>query len=159
MFGLFKTEDFQHPTLGTFKRVRGCWRGEVPLPAGMVVPLVVGGTRKGPDHEALKHAVSLGRDLQSVEPQLKQALFEHYEPYAEAVREGGLKAEVDALPRVNNSAEALGLAEVEAVLVVELDGALATEVCYRVPWDEEHTLGARFRGPHWVELCGSTLVP
>jgi len=159
MFGLFKTEDFRHPTFGTFKWVRGCWRGEVSLPGGMVAPLIVGGTRKGPDHEALKHAVNLSRDLQNVEPQLKQALFEHCEPYAEAVHEGELKVEDGAFPRVNNGAEALGLAEVEAVLVVELDGALATEVCYRVPWDEEHTLGARFRGPHWVELCGSTLVP
>lgn len=159
MFGLFKTQDIQHPILGTFKWIRGCWRGAVSLPGGIVVPLVVGGARKGPDHEALKLAVNLGRDLQSVEPQLKQALFEHYEPYAEAVREGESKVHLDPFPSVNNGAEALGLAEVEAVVMVELDGTLATEVCYRVPWDEEHTLGARFRGPHWVELCGSTLVP
>jgi hypothetical protein len=123
------------------------------------VPLIVGGTRKGPDSEALKSAANLERDLQSVEQQLKQALFEHYKPYAEAAQEGDLELEGGAFPRVNNGVEALGLAEVEAVLVVELDGALATEVCYRVPWDEEHTLGARFRGPQWVELCGSTLVP
>jgi hypothetical protein len=159
MFGLFKTEDFQHPTLGTFKWVRGCWRGEASIPGGKVAPLIVGGTRKGPDQQALNHAVNLDRDLQSVAPQLKQALFEHYEPYAEAVREGELKVEDGTFPRVQNGAAALSLAEVEAVLVVELDGALATEVCYRVPWDEEHTLGARFRGPDWVELCGSTLVP
>lgn len=159
MFGLFKTEDFQHPILGTFKWVRGCWRGTLSLPGGTVVPLIVGGTRKGPIHEALKQAVNLDRDLQSVEPQLTQALFEHYEPYAEAVREGNSKVELNPLPRVNNGAEALGFAEIEAVVMVELDGTLATEVCYRVPWDEEHTLGARFCGPHWVELCGSTLVP
>jgi hypothetical protein len=159
MFDLFRTADFQHPILGTLKWARGCWRGQVSLRGGMVVPLVVRGTRKGPDQEALNHAVSLDRDLQSVEPQLKQALIEHYEPYAEAVREEESKVDVGALPRVNSGAEALGLAEVEAVVVVDLDGALATEVCYRVPWDEEHTLGARFRGPCWVELCGSTLVP
>lgn len=159
MFGLFKTEDFQHPTLGTFKWVRGCWRGEASLPGGKVALLVVGGTRKGPDFEALKHAVNLHQDLQSVEPQLKQALFEHYEPYAEALLEGQLRVEVGNFPTVVNGAEALRLSEVEAVLIVELDGALATEVCYRVPWDEEHTLGARFRGSQWVELCGSTLVP
>lgn len=82
-----------------------------------------------------------------------------HEPYAEAVREGNSKVELNPLPRVNNGAEALGFAEIEAVVMVELDGTLATEVYYRVPWDEEHTLGARFCGPHWVELCGSTLVP
>ncbi len=159
MFGLFKTDDYQHATLGTFKWVRGCWRGEVSLPDQGVVPLIVGGTRKGPDHEALKHAVNLGRDLKVVEPQLKQAMYEHYQPYAEAVRDGELVVEAGTFPQVRNGADALGLAEVEAVLVVELDRTLATEVCYRVPWDEEHTLGARFRGQQWVELCGSTLVP
>ena len=126
---------------------------------GRVVPLIVGGTRKGPDQQALNLAVNLDRDLQSVDPQLKQAMFEHYEPYAAAFQEGELKLEGGAFPQAKSGAEALGLAEVEAVLVVELDGALATEVCYRVPWDEEHTLGARFRGGQWVELCGSTLVP
>ena len=159
MFGLFKTEDFHHPTLGTFKWRQGCWRGETPISGRKAAPLVVGGNRKGPDPEALKYAVKLGQDFQSVETQIKQALFDHYQPYAEALREG--EADVDArdFPKVSNGAEALALAEVEAVLVVNLDGALATEVCYRVPWDEEHTLGARFRGPHWIELCGSTLVP
>jgi hypothetical protein len=157
MFGLFKSEDFQHPTLGIFKWVRGCWRGEVHLASGRVVPLVVIGTRKGPNPEAVEHAVNLRRDLQSVESQLMRALFEHHEPYAEAVQDGELAA--GKVPKVNDGVEALALAEVDAVVVIELDGALATEVCYRVPWDEEHTLGARFRGPQWVELCGSTLVP
>jgi hypothetical protein len=159
MFDLFKTDNFQHPTRGTFKWVRGCWRGEVSIPGGKVAPLIIGGTRKGPDQQALKHAVNLERDFQIVAPQLKQALFEHYEPYAEAVRVGQLEVDDVAFPQVRNGAEALGLAEVEAFLVVELDGTLATEVCYRVPWDEEHTLGAKFRGHDWVELCGSTLVP
>jgi hypothetical protein len=74
----------------------------------------------------------LDQDLLSVAPQLKQALFDHYEPYAEAVHEGELEADNAAFPRPQSGAAALGLAEVEAVLVVELDGALATEVCYRV---------------------------
>lgn len=159
MFGLFKTDNFQHPKLGTFKWVRGYWRGEVSIPGDEVAPLIIGGTRKGPDQQALQYAVNLEKDLQIVAPQLKKALFEHYEPYAEAVREGELKVDDVAFPQVRNGDEALGLAEVEAFLIVELDGTLATEVCYRVPWDEEHTLGARFRGHDWVELCGSTLVP
>lgn len=159
MFGLFKTEDFQHPTLGSFQWARGCWRGVAALAGAQAAPLIVGGTRKGPDPAALNLAINLNQDLQSVEPHLKQALFEHYEPYAEAVQQGNLEVEHGAFPRVNTGTDALGLAEIEAILIVELDGALATEVCYRVPWDEEHTLGARFRGSHWVELCGSTPVP
>jgi hypothetical protein len=43
--------------------------------------------------------------------------------------------------------------------VITLDGELAVELGYRVGWDEEHTLGARFRGDEPVELCGSVLEP
>ena len=88
-----------------------------------------------------------------------RALFEHFQPYAEAVKLVELRIEGSSFPQVSNAVEALRLAEVEAVVMVELDGVLVTEVCYRVPWDPEHTLGARFRGLDWIELCGSTLVP
>ena len=142
MFGLFKTEDFHHPTLGSLKWARGCWRGETHLPSGERAPLVVGGSRKGPSTEALQHAANLSRDLQSVRQHLQVSLFEHYEPYAEAVRAGELVPEGGTFPTVNDGSQALALAEVEAVVIVELDGSLATEVCYRVPWDEEHLLGA-----------------
>jgi hypothetical protein len=43
--------------------------------------------------------------------------------------------------------------------VITLDGELTVELGYRVDWDEEHTLGARFRGDEPVELCGSVLEP
>ena len=75
------------------------------------------------------------------------------------MRQGELQAQEGEFPDVAGPDEALQRAEPEAVVVVALDGQIATEVCYRVPWDEEHTLGARFRGPRWIELCGSTLVP
>ena len=157
MFGLFKTGDFQHPTLGVFRWVGSCWRGEISLAGGTAVPLIIAGTRKGPDHAALRHAENFGRDFKTIEARLMHELFAHYEPYAESARQSEIEA--NGFPQVRNGGEALVIAEVEAVVVAELDGALATEVCYRVPWDEEHTLGARFRGPDWIELCGSTLVP
>ena len=159
MFSLFKTEDVQHPVLGALRWSRGFWRGETLLPNKRLVQLVFGGTRKGPDPRALDHAMNLTSDFASIEAELKQALYEHYEPYAEAHREGLVEVSGGAFPTVAGPAEALRLAEPEAVAIVELDGELATELCYRVPWDEEHTLGARFRGHHWIELCGSTLVP
>jgi hypothetical protein len=159
MFSFFKTEDVEHPLLGKLKWSRGCWRGEVTLPGKQMCELVLGGTRKAPDARSLQHAVNVTSDLTYVEEHLKQALYEHYEPYAEAVREGHLEVQEGKFPEVSGPAEALKMAEPEAVAIIVLDGQLATEVCYRVPWDEEHTLGARFRGPQWVELCGSTLVP
>jgi hypothetical protein len=45
------------------------------------------------------------------------------------------------------------------VQVTPLSGVLTVEIGYRVGWDEEHTLGARFRSGQLLELCGSVLVP
>lgn len=159
MFGLFKTKDYQHPELGVFNWERGCWRGHFAPAGGAAVPLIIGGSRQGPDHAAFVHAIRLGEDIRQIESQLKQALFDHHLPYAEAFQRGRLRLEDGPFPAMPDANQALALAEVEAVVIVELDDQLATEVCYRVPWDEEHTLGARFRGPRWIELCGSTLVP
>ncbi len=159
MFSFFKTADVEHQQLGTLRWIRGCWRGEVALPGHPHVPLVVIGSRKGPSTEALSHASALLANFAAVEKQLQDALFEHYVPYAEAVREGRMEPMDNGFPVVSGPEDALRLAEPEAVLIIDLDGQLAAELCYRVPWDEEHTLGARFRGDRWVELCGSTLVP
>lgn len=159
MFGLFRTEDFHHPSLGTLQRSRGYWRGQISFPGVGTVPLIIDGTRKGPDSHALQHAINLPLDFAHIAPQLKQALYEHYEPYAEATTKGHLAAPREPLPQVSCPEDTLRLIELEAVAIIELDGELATEMCFYVPWDEEHMLGARFRGGQWIELCGSTLVP
>lgn len=90
MFGFFKTEDVEHFVLGKLQWIRGCWRGEVSLPGKQVCELVLGGTRKAPDARSLQHAVNVTSDLTHIEAKLQQALYEHYEPYAEAFREGQL---------------------------------------------------------------------
>jgi len=45
------------------------------------------------------------------------------------------------------------------VAVTPLDGSLTVELGYTVAWDEEHTLGARFRTRKFIELNGSVLAP
>lgn len=47
----------------------------------------------------------------------------------------------------------------EFVAISPLDGSLTTELGYTTAWDEEHTLGARFAGGTFIELCGSVLPP
>ncbi|WP_349743067.1 DUF6985 domain-containing protein [Roseateles cavernae] len=159
MFGLFKTSDLDHPQLGVLGWRRGCWRGEISLSPYGRVPLVLGGTRKGPDAQALSQALTLAENFAAVRHSLQQALFEHYEPYAEAVRAGELRPDDDGLAELSDPAEALRKASLVAVVVVPLDDEMATELCYEVPWDREHLLGACFRGRQWIELCGSTLLP
>ncbi|MDR2678354.1 MAG: hypothetical protein LBB51_02835 [Zoogloeaceae bacterium] len=159
MFGLFKAADVIHPILGTLKWQHGYWRGELALPDGERVPLMLGGSRKGPDEKALAQAIAVPNALRDLRSQLEHALFEHYAPCAEAFKEGHFKPDSGQFPEVTSPAQALQQACIVAVVIDLLDDEMAAEVCYAVPWDEEHTLGARFRGTQWIELCGSTLVP
>jgi len=159
MFNFFKTADVVHPVLGTLKWRRGCWRGELALFGGHRLPLILAGSRKGPDEEALAQAIAVPGTLRDIQPQLGRALFEHYEPYAEAAQEGHLNPDSEQFPDISGPAQALAQARPEAVVIVSIDGEIAAEVCYTVPWDEEHIVGARFRGSRWIELCGSTLLP
>lgn len=159
MFSFFKIPDVNHPQLGVLKWQRGCWRGEIAFGEYARVPLVLGGSRKGPDEDAIAHALALPQAYGAIRSRLENALFEHCEPYTEAVRLGELNPGDQQFPEVTNPEDALRKAHLEAALIISLDGAMAIELCYLVPWDEEHTVGARFRGEQWIELCGSTLIP
>ncbi len=158
MFGLFKKLELDHPILGKLTWHHGCWQGEIEITTLGVVPLFLGGDRKGPDTSSVNEAVAIEENFKTIRPQLMQELFEHYEPYAEAVRLGEYIVETP-FPDVVDGTDALSKAKLEAASIVTLDGQIATELCLEVPWDEEHLLGARFRGTQWVELCGSTILP
>lgn len=95
------------------------------------VPLVLSGGRGGPDDVAVAGATAFDLDAAKVlvEPELR----EHRDaPFA--------------------------WSEVTTVYVfADKDGRV--EWGLRVTWDEEHTLGARFRDGALVELNGSVLAP
>jgi len=86
-------------------------------------------------------------------------LFEHYEPYAEAVTAGELPSPGEALPRIAAPGDVWSHASLVFVSVTSLRGLLTTELGYITAWDDEHTLGARFQSGKFVELCGSVLPP
>ena len=158
MFGLFQSAPFADPQLGEFRRSRGLWRGSVLL-GEATVPLVLSGSRAAPDPEALKIARSIQAGFPSWCPSIERALFEHYEPYAEAVAAGETGAPASGLPSINDPAAVWPYTHAEYVQVTPLDGVLTVEIGYRVAWDEEHTLGARLRDGRLLELCGSVLAP
>jgi hypothetical protein len=158
MFGLFKSAPFPDPTLGELVRSRGLWRGTVRLDSGLT-PLALAGTRTAPDPAALAAARELPTRLVAWRRAIATALFEHFEPYAESLAMGEIQATDEPLPGIALPSEVWPHVCLQYICIAPLDGSLTTELGYATAWDEEHTLGARFQGSTFVELCGSVLRP
>jgi hypothetical protein len=141
MFSLFHSRSFNDPMLGSFQRARGLWRGTLAL-AGTSLPLSINGTRGAPDAAALAIARQLPATWTSNRELVTQALIEHLEAYREAIEP---------------TADVWQFVTLLSASVTPLDGKLTAEIALAVTWDEEHTLGARFQGPAFVELNGSIL--
>jgi len=159
MLEFFKSASFVDPQLGELHRSRGTWRGTLKLDAEAPVPLVLSGGRAAPDAEALRIAQSVPSDYASWRPAIERELFDHYSPYAEAVAAGELNSPSSGLPPIDAPSSVWGHTTLAFVQVTPLGGVLTVEIGYRVAWDEEHTLGARFRAGQLLELCGSVLAP
>lgn len=157
MFGLFKPPPFTDPTLGTLSRSGGLWRGRIQLDAGVdAIPLAVAGPRAAPDPTALAIARTVASSYAVWRGPLAAALFDHYQPYADAAAEENDGAPVPAI--ADPSAVWPHVSPV-FVAVAPMDGVLTTEIGLNVAWDEEHTLAARIRDGRLVELNGSVLPP
>ena len=160
MLGWFrKPAPYADPQLGTLRHARGAWRGVIALDGGAPVPLVLSGGRAAPDDEALLLARAIPAESAPWRALVEPELFAHYEPYAEAVTAGELEPPPGGLPRIAQPSEVWPHVTVEFVRVEPIGGAFVVEVGYRVAWDEEHTLGARFRDGRLRELNGSVLAP
>lgn len=158
MFGLFKSASFPDPVLGALLRSRGSWRGVLQLGPGPI-KLALAGTRTAPDPTALAAARELEAQLPGWRPSIETALFEHYEPYAEAAAEDESAGTSEPFPRIDAPPDVWPHAALAFISVYPLDGTLTTELGYTTAWDEEHTLGLRFAGGTLIELCGSVLPP
>lgn len=133
-----KPEPTTDPSLGPLEHRRGAWRGTVSLD-GTPVELAVPGRRSGPDDAALEVARTAVAEFAATRAAVVAALDEHR-----------LILEAATPPA--------DLAPI-FVTVVTLERRLVLEFGYQVPWDDEHTLGARVHAGALVELCGSTLRP
>jgi hypothetical protein len=158
MFGLFKSPQFFDSDLGDLRRSRGLWRGSVEL-AGAVIPLALSGSREAPDPTALELARSARHLIQVARPYIEAAVFEHIQPYVEAVALDELPAPAQPVPTVVEPSEVWPYISFRYVAVTPISGSLVTEFGIAIPWDEEHTLGARFSDRRLLELCGSVLPP
>ena len=158
MFGLFESPPFGDPDLGEMRRSRGKWRGSYDLVEGKKIALVLSGSRAGPDPVALRIARSLRMEYPAWRPAIERGLFEHFEPYGEAVAAGDLPRPV-GFPTIATQPDVWRYSTFQYILVAPLRGSLTVEFGVTVAWDEEHTLGARFRDGAFLELNGSVLPP
>lgn len=156
MFSLFSSPSYFDQELGELKRSRGMWRGQIGL-MGQHYPLILSGTRKSPESDAISTAKLALQSYPDWCRAIEQALFEHYEPYAEALasEETGSASQL----KINRAADVWAYVEIEYVAVYYLANKLATEIAYRTEWDEEHTVAARLQDGELIELCGSVLRP
>lgn len=159
MFGWFKSPPFTDQQLGEFTRSGGHWRGMITIAAGSSVPLVLAGNRSEPDKQALQIARGVPAQFESWRPLIEDALFEHLSPYAEAVVAGDYPQPAEPIQEIAAPGQVWPYVSLINVAVTPLDGLLTVELAYTTAWDEEHTLGARFRDGGFLELCGSILLP
>ncbi|HJQ57269.1 MAG TPA: hypothetical protein VJ890_10205 [Vineibacter sp.] len=158
MFEFFKSTPYDDPQLGQLRRTGGAWRGTIDL-GGTSIALVVDGSRKTPDAAALRIARTIASDLPGWRPQIAQALFEHYQPYAESVAAGEEQPPADGMPKIDRPDEVWPHVAIQYVSVKPLQGVPIVEIGLSAAWDEEHTLGARLRDGKLLELNGSVLAP
>lgn len=159
MFGLFEKKTFEDPVLGTLTRTHGLWRGALEVDEA-TVPLALAGNGDAPDAATLAEAHELRQHLHDWRTPIAQALFHHYEPYAEAADAGALPGPEDGdLPRIASLADVAPHVQMEYIHIAPQGDAVVTELGYSTAWDTEHTLGLRFSGGRFLELCGSTLAP
>src|SRR5574343_1524535 len=154
MLSFFKSPVFRDSQLGEFVRSRGHWRGKLEL-GGSTVLFVLAGGRSEPDAQALQLARTVSPHFPAWRPIIAEALFEHYQPYAEALAAGEAPEPSTTLPRIGVPSEVWPHAVLVFVSVAPIDRALVVEFGFTTAWDEEHTLGARFTGGKLLELNGS----
>lgn len=158
MLNFFKPRAFQSPELGEFTRSRGHWRGRLTL-GGSAVPLVLVGGRSQPDPVALQLAATVLPNFAAWRAIIAEALFQHFQPYAEALAASEEPQPGTPPPRIIAAADVWAYTVLAFVSVMPIDRVLTIEFGFTTVWDEEHTLGVRFQDGKLLELNGSVLPP
>ena len=121
------------------------------------IPLAVAGTKVAPDANALAEAYRLPLSFPEWTQTIGQALFEHFEPYAEALETGEYPDPSESVRNIKSANDALSCAKLQFITIGPIGGQMMTELGYDTEWGEEHTLGIRYQGGKFFELCGSSL--
>jgi hypothetical protein len=153
MFALFKSKPFQDGQLGEFRRSSRYWKGSLALQPCGTFRLSLVGSREAPDPVALALAKELPDRFEALIPNIQSGLLEHYAPYKEAVDSGEQIG--SPCPNISNPEAVWPYVLPAHILIEPLERVPTVEIAFRVAWDEEHLLGARFQDWQFIELNGS----
>ena len=153
--GWFGSDPFTDTRLGTFTRTGGVWVTRAELPALGQVELQLAGDRAAPSRESLAFAHEVSAQYAALRGEIGRALYEHLEPYADAIRAGEMTADGFDPSRLRGPEDIWPHVDATVVCIDPARTEFPIEVQLRVAWDEEHTLGARIRDGTLVEVCGS----
>jgi hypothetical protein len=163
MFGLFKTVIVEDPKLGPFKRHGKRWEGAINLGGSEPVELDIEGTKEAPHPETLACAYELAERLPALIPAMSSELFEHLEPYRDALLDpdedfASRFGDPDQVARVINiqTPEQAWAATTISGFEIGFDGEnVILLIKMRTLWDIEHTVGAYFENWEFELLNGS----
>jgi len=113
----------------------------------------LGGNREAPDPIALGLAKELPNRFKSPKPSIQTGLFEHYATYREAIDAG--EETVRPAPSIASPDAVWPHVTPAPILVEPLESIPTVEIAFKVAWDEEHTVGARFQNWQFIALNGS----
>jgi hypothetical protein len=153
MFGLLRAKPFRDRRLGEFRRSGGYWKGALAIAPLGTFRLALAGNREAPDAIALLFATELPDRFKSLMPKIQTGLFGHYAPYKEAVDAG--EGTGSPCPTVASPEAVWPHVRPVHVLVEPLEGVPTVEIAFKVAWDIEHTVGARFQNWQFIGLNGS----
>jgi hypothetical protein len=86
-------------------------------------------------------------------PEIQRGLLEHYSPYKEAVDAG--EETGSPCPEIARPEDLWAHVRAAHVLIETVRGLWTVEIAFRVAWDIEHTVAARFQDWKFVEFNGS----
>src|SRR5262245_5793502 len=88
MFGLLKARPFRDAQLGELRRSGRHWKGGILLAPCGTFRLSLAGGREEPEPVAIQLAKELPGRISALMPSMQRGLFEHYEPYKQAIEAG-----------------------------------------------------------------------
>lgn len=150
--GLFSTT-YQDPEFGSFTRgLLGMWKGRMNLQNNENVEVRLPGSGKEPESNSLSLLKELLKRYSALQKEIEKSLYEHYEPYREAVDAGEEVAPIGGkFPWLSSPSDVWNSTKPVRVVVE----SKKLEIAFEVQWDEEHIVGATVENWKVVDFCGS----